>query len=84
MSARAVITMSPEQYLAGLKQLEAATNKSASKMENSFKEYGTSINKAGIAGMNYSISDTAEFGEYVSGPRVLPHLHHSIDTADCQ
>jgi ketol-acid reductoisomerase len=23
--------------------------------------------------MNYSISDTAEFGEYVSGPRVLPH-----------
>ena len=49
MSARAVITMSPEQYLAGLKQLEAATNKSASKMENSFKEYGTSINKAGIA-----------------------------------
>lgn len=49
MAARAVITMSPEQYLAGLKQLESATNKSASKMENSFKEYGTSINKAGIA-----------------------------------
>ena len=23
--------------------------------------------------MNYSISDTAEFGEYVSGPRVIPH-----------
>ena len=23
--------------------------------------------------MNYSISDTAEYGEYVSGPRVLPH-----------
>ena len=30
------------------------------------------VNKAGVAGMNYSISDTAEFGEYVSGPRVLP------------
>ena len=30
-------------------------------------------NKGGIAAMNYSISDTAEFGEYVSGPRVLPH-----------
>ena len=30
------------------------------------------INKGGIAAMNYSISDTAEFGEYVSGPRVLP------------
>ena len=29
------------------------------------------INKAGIAGMNYSISDTAEYGEYVSGPRVI-------------
>ena len=31
------------------------------------------INKGGIAAMNYSISDTAEFGEYVSGPHVLPH-----------
>lgn len=30
------------------------------------------INKGGIAAMNYSISDTAEYGEYVSGPRVLP------------
>jgi ketol-acid reductoisomerase len=30
------------------------------------------INKAGVAGMNYSISDTAEYGEYVSGPRVIP------------
>ena len=30
-------------------------------------------NKGGVAAMNYSISDTAEFGEYVSGPRVLPH-----------
>jgi ketol-acid reductoisomerase len=31
------------------------------------------VNKAGVAGMNYSISDTAEYGEYVSGPRVIPH-----------
>ncbi|MBQ8136431.1 MAG: ketol-acid reductoisomerase, partial [Clostridia bacterium] len=31
------------------------------------------INKGGIAAMNYSISDTADYGEYVSGPRVLPH-----------
>ena len=31
------------------------------------------INKGDVAAMNYSISDTAEFGEYVSGPRVLPH-----------
>ncbi len=23
--------------------------------------------------MNYSVSDTAEYGEYVSGPRVIPH-----------
>lgn len=29
------------------------------------------INKGGIAAMNYSISDTAEYGEYISGPRVL-------------
>ena len=26
-----------------------------------------------LVDMNYSISDTAEFGEYVSGPRVIPH-----------
>ncbi len=31
------------------------------------------INKGGVAAMNYSISDTAEYGEYVSGPRVVPH-----------
>ena len=31
------------------------------------------INKGGVQAMNYSISDTAEFGEYVSGPRVIPH-----------
>ena len=31
------------------------------------------INRGGVAAMNYSISDTAEYGEYVSGPRVLPH-----------
>jgi ketol-acid reductoisomerase len=30
------------------------------------------VNKAGVSGMNYSISDTAEYGEYVSGPRILP------------
>ena len=31
------------------------------------------INKGGVAAMNYSISDTAEYGEYVSGPRILPY-----------
>ena len=31
------------------------------------------INKGGVAMMNYSISDTAEYGEYVSGTRVLPY-----------
>ena len=31
------------------------------------------VNKGGVAIMNYSISDTAEYGEYVSGPRVLPY-----------
>lgn len=56
MSARAKITMSPEEYLRGLRELEAATAKSSSKMENSFKQYGTSINKAGIA-MRYVSSE---------------------------
>ena len=31
------------------------------------------INKGGVQAMNYSISDTAEFGEYMSGERVIPH-----------
>ena len=31
------------------------------------------INKGGVAAMNFSVSDTAEYGEYVSGPRVLPY-----------
>ena len=31
------------------------------------------INKGGVGMMNYSISDTAEYGEYVSGTRVLPY-----------
>jgi ketol-acid reductoisomerase len=30
------------------------------------------IYEGGIANMNYSISNTAEFGEYHSGPRILP------------
>ncbi len=30
------------------------------------------IYEGGIANMNYSVSNTAEYGEYVSGPRVLP------------
>ena len=29
------------------------------------------IFNAGFEGMNYSISDTAEYGEYISGPRVI-------------
>ncbi len=29
------------------------------------------INAGGIAAMNYSISDTAEYGEYIAGPRVI-------------
>ena len=31
------------------------------------------IYEGGIANMYYSISNTAEYGEYVSGPRVLPY-----------
>ena len=29
------------------------------------------INKGGVAAMNYSISDTAEYGEYYAGPKVI-------------
>jgi ketol-acid reductoisomerase len=29
------------------------------------------IYEGGIANMNYSVSNTAEYGEYVSGPRVI-------------
>ncbi len=29
------------------------------------------IYQGGIANMNYSISNTAEWGEYVSGPRII-------------
>ena len=31
------------------------------------------IYEGGIANMNYSISNTAEFGEYHSGPQILPY-----------
>ena len=31
------------------------------------------IYEGGIANMNYSISNTAEYGEYMSGPKVLPY-----------
>jgi ketol-acid reductoisomerase len=31
------------------------------------------IYQGGIANMNYSVSNTAEYGEYVSGPRILPY-----------
>ena len=30
------------------------------------------VNKFGISGMDFSISDTAEYGQYVSGPRIVP------------
>jgi len=31
------------------------------------------VYEGGIANMNYSISNTAEYGEYISGPRILPY-----------
>ena len=47
---------------------------SANDGANLLAEYfGGGTIEGGVAAMNYSISDTAEFGEYVSGPRVLPH-----------
>ncbi len=39
------------------------------------------MNKGGIAMMNYSISDTAEYGQYVSGPRVIDaHVKENMKT----
>lgn len=32
------------------------------------------IYEGGIANMNYSISNTAEYGEYMSGPKILPRV----------
>lgn len=29
------------------------------------------VNKAGFAGMRYSISDTAEYGDYITGPKII-------------
>lgn len=29
------------------------------------------VNQAGLAGMRYSISDTAEYGDYVTGPKII-------------
>ena len=34
------------------------------------------IYEGGIANMNYSISNTAEYGEYVTGPRLILSLIH--------
>ena len=31
--------------------------------------------EGGIAGMRYSISDTAEYGDYTRGPRVVDDAH---------
>ena len=40
------------------------------------------IYEGGIANMNYSISNTAEFGEYVSGPRVITAADQGGDEED--
>ena len=47
------------------------------------------IYEGGIANMNYSVSNTAEYGEYVSGPRVIdeatraePARHAGEETGD--
>ena len=48
-------------------------------METTFQDetetdlFGEQAVLGGVAMMNYSISDTAEFGEYVSGPCILPY-----------
>lgn len=49
MPVRVKITMSPEEYLRHMKEVEAATVQTAATMQNKFLDVGTSINKAGIA-----------------------------------
>ena len=39
------------------------------------------IYEGGIANMNYSISNTAEFGEYVTGPRIITAADQGRDEA---
>ena len=39
------------------------------------------IYEGGIANMNYSISNTAEYGEYVTGPRIITLGHQGRDEA---
>ena len=38
--------------------------------------------QGGLAYMRYSISDTAEFGDYVSGPRIVNEAHQERDAPD--
>ena len=40
------------------------------------------IYRGGLAYMRYSISDTAEYGDYVSGPRVINAESKQADEAD--
>ena len=40
------------------------------------------IYEGGIANMNYSISNTAEFGEYISGPRIITDATQGRDAQD--
>ena len=40
------------------------------------------IYEGGIANMNYSISNTAEFGEYVTGPRIITTADQGRDEED--
>ena len=39
------------------------------------------IYEGGIANMNYSISNTAEYGEYVTGPRIVTSGDQGRDEA---
>ena len=41
------------------------------------------IYEGGIANMNYSISNTAEFGEYVTGPRIITDETQGRDAQAC-
>ncbi len=41
------------------------------------------IYEGGIANMNYSISNNAEYGEYVTGPRIVTDETKKVDEGRC-
>lgn len=63
MAARAVITLSPEQYLSGLKQIEAATAETTNKMSAGVSDFGRTLTRGGKLAQTVSTEIGAAFGK---------------------